>query len=122
MCVRSSSGFFGIFGYNCFRQRAGHAPWTSGGGHGDEVDLLITDIVMPDGMNGVELAEHLRRARPELKVIYTSGYLADLSREDIARHADAYIAKPFSLTELARLVRRILDGAEPAVSTTVRDA
>ena len=66
---------------------------------GDEVDLLITDIVMPDGMNGVELAERLRRSRPELKVIYTSGYLADLSREDIARHhSDAYIAKPFSLS------------------------
>jgi len=89
---------------------------------GDKVDLLITDIVMPDGMNGVELAERLRRQRPELKVIYTSGYLADLSREDIARHSDAYIAKPFSLIELARLVRRTLDGGEPAVSPVARDA
>jgi PAS domain S-box-containing protein len=89
---------------------------------GDEVDLLITDIVMPDGMNGVELAERLRRNRPELKVIYTSGYLADLSREDIARHSDAYIAKPFSLTDLARLVRRTLDGEEPAASPVARDA
>ena len=90
--------------------------------HGDEVDLLITDIVMPDGMNGVELAERVRRQRPDLKVIYTSGYLADLSREDIARHSDAYIAKPFSLLELARLVRRTLDGGEPAVSPVARDA
>ena len=89
---------------------------------GDEVDLLITDIVMPDGMNGVELAERLRRHRPGLKVIYTSGYLADLSREDISRHSDAYIAKPFSLIELARLVRRTLDGGEPAVSPVARDA
>jgi len=89
---------------------------------GDEVDLLITDIVMPDGMNGVELAERVRRHRPELKVIYTSGYLADLSREDIVRHSDAYIAKPFSLMELARLVRRTLDGGEPAVSPVARDA
>jgi PAS domain S-box-containing protein len=89
---------------------------------GDEVDLLITDIVMPDGMNGVELAERLRRRRPGLKVIYTSGYLADLSREDISRHSDAYIAKPFSLIELARLVRRTLDGGEPAVSPVARDA
>jgi PAS domain S-box-containing protein len=90
--------------------------------HGDEVDLLITDIVMPDGMNGVDLAERLRRSRPTLKVIYTSGYLADLSREDILRHADAYIAKPFSLMELARLVRRTLDGGEPAVSPVASDA
>jgi len=90
--------------------------------HGDEVDLLITDIVMPDGMNGVDLAERLRRGRPSLKVIYTSGYLADLNREDILRHADAYIAKPFSLMELARLVRTTLDGGEPAVSPVASDA
>ena len=109
-------------GYRLFQAESGPRALDVWRQHGDEVDLLITDIVMPDGMNGVELAEHLRRARPELKVIYTSGYLADLSREDIARHADAYIAKPFSLTELARLVRRTLDGGEPAVSTTVRDA
>ena len=89
---------------------------------GDDVDLLITDIVMPDGMNGVELAERVRGDRPELKVIYTSGYLADLSREDIARHSDAYIAKPFSLMELARLVRRTLDGGESAESPVVGDA
>ena len=85
--------------------------------HGDEVDLLITDIVMPDGMNGVDLAERLRRNRPALKVIYTSGYMADLSREDVSRHhGDAYIAKPFSLSELARLVRRTLDGGEHAAA------
>jgi signal transduction histidine kinase len=90
--------------------------------HGDEVDLLITDVVMPDGMNGVDLADRLRRGRPQLKVIYTSGYLADLSREDILRHADAFIAKPFSLVELAKLIRRTLDGGEPVVSTVARNA
>ena len=91
--------------------------------HGDEVDLLITDIVMPDGMNGVDLAERLRRNRPALKVIYTSGYMADLSREDVSRHqGDAYIAKPFSLSELARLVRRTLDGGEHAAAPISRDA
>jgi PAS domain S-box-containing protein len=91
--------------------------------HGDEVDLLITDIVMPDGMNGVDLAERLRGSRPALKVIYTSGYMADLSREDLSRHhADAYIAKPFSLTDLARLVRRTLDGGEHAAAPVSRDA
>jgi PAS domain S-box-containing protein len=109
-------------GYKVFQAQSGpHAldVWRQ---QGDDVDLLITDIVMPDGMNGVELAERLRRNRPGLKVIYTSGYLADLSREDIARHSDAYIAKPFSLAELARLVRRTLDGGEPAVSTVASDA
>jgi PAS domain S-box-containing protein len=82
--------------------------------HGSEIDMLITDIVMPDGMNGIELADRLRRTRPSLKVIFTSGYLADVSRDDIpARETDAYLAKPFSLPELVRLVRRTLDAREP---------
>jgi CheY-like chemotaxis protein len=81
--------------------------------HGPGIDMLITDIVMPDGINGIELAERLRRSRPSLKVIYTSGYLADVSRDDIpSRETDAYLAKPFSLPELARLVRRTLDARE----------
>jgi PAS domain S-box-containing protein len=82
--------------------------------HEATIDMLITDIVMPDGMNGIELAERLRRTRPSLKVIFTSGYLADVSRDAIpARETDAYLAKPFSLPELARLVRRTLDAREP---------
>jgi DNA-binding NarL/FixJ family response regulator len=77
---------------------------------------------MPDGMNGVQLAEHLRRERPALKAIFMSGYLADLSREDVSRHhSDAFIAKPFSLAELARLVRRTLDGGEPVPAAVTRD-
>ena len=83
----------------------------------EQPDLLITDIVMPGGMNGLELAEFLRRTRPSLKVIFTSGYLGDVSRDDFpARETDAYLAKPFSLPELARLVRRTLDTREPTAS------
>jgi CheY-like chemotaxis protein len=82
--------------------------------HESTIDMLITDVVMPDGMNGFELAERLRRTRPLLKVIFTSGYLADVSRDDFpARETDAYLAKPFSLPDLARLVRRTLDASEP---------
>ena len=110
-------------GYRLLQAQSGpHAieVWNE---HRDEIDLLITDIVMPDGMNGVQLAEHLRHERPLLKVIFTSGYLADLSHEDISRHhSDAYIAKPFSLAELARLVRRTLDGGEAVVTPVSRDA
>jgi signal transduction histidine kinase/ActR/RegA family two-component response regulator len=82
--------------------------------HGSAIDMLITDVVMPDGMNGFELAERLRRTRPSLKVIFTSGYLADVNRDVFsARETDAYLAKPFSLPDLARLVRRTLDASEP---------
>jgi len=84
--------------------------------YGATIDMLITDIVMPDGMNGIELAERLRATRPSLRVIFTSGYLADVSRDDIpSRDSDAFLAKPFSLSELARLVRRTLDARAPTV-------
>ena len=82
--------------------------------HGSTIDLLVTDVVMPGGMNGLALAERLRRMRPSLKVIFTSGYLGDVGRDDFpARETDAFLAKPFSLPELARLVRRTLDTREP---------
>jgi CheY-like chemotaxis protein len=86
--------------------------------HGATVDMLITDIVMPDGMNGFELAERLRRTCPSLRAIFMSGYLADVRRDDFqVRESDAYLAKPFNLPELARVVRRTLDtpaAVEPA--------
>jgi PAS domain S-box-containing protein len=73
------------------------------------VDLLLTDLIMPD-MNGKELADRMRRRHPDLKVLFTSGYTADI----IGRHgmlaADvAFLAKPFSPADLARKVRACLD-------------
>jgi CheY-like chemotaxis protein len=74
------------------------------------IDLLLTDVIMPD-MNGKVLAEALQRSRAGLKVLFMSGY-AD---EAIARHGVldpgvAFIQKPLSLVKLARKVRGVLDG------------
>jgi PAS domain S-box-containing protein len=100
-------------GYRLLQAQSGPSAIEIWREHGDAIDLLITDIVMPDGMNGIELAERLRRWRPSLKVIFMSGYLADVSRDAMTtRETDAYLAKPFSLPELARLVRRTLDARE----------
>ena len=101
-------------GYRLLQAQSGPRALEVWREHGPGINMLITDVVMPDGMNGIELAERLRRISPSLKVIYTSGYLADVSRDDIpSRETDAFLAKPFSLPELARLVRRTLDAREP---------
>jgi PAS domain S-box-containing protein len=72
-------------------------------------DLLITDVVMPK-LDGRTLAARLRQARPDLRVLYTSGYTSDVVVDDVAA-GSAFLQKPFSLDELAATVRDILDRA-----------
>jgi PAS domain S-box-containing protein len=74
---------------------------------GFEVDLLLTDVVMP-GLNGRQLAERLRRKHPGLPVLYTSGYTDDLHvLQELQREAD-FIQKPYAPDTLAREVARVL--------------
>ncbi|MFO1497123.1 MAG: PAS domain S-box protein [Verrucomicrobiota bacterium] len=77
----------------------------------ERVGLLVTDVVMPGGMNGLELAERLRQDRSNLPVIAASGYSADFPQLKAAGRATlAYMPKPYRPSALARLVRDCLDG------------
>lgn len=74
------------------------------------IDLLLTDLVMPDRMNGRELAERLWTERPSLKVIFTSGYSADVVGKDfMSRRGLNYLQKPYHPQKLAMMVRDCLD-------------
>ncbi len=75
------------------------------------LDLVITDLVMPDGMNGDDLGRRLAALRPELPVIYMSGYGADAAAEWMLREGVAFLAKPFSVDDLLALVRAKLEQA-----------
>jgi signal transduction histidine kinase/ActR/RegA family two-component response regulator len=76
----------------------------------DRIDLLLTDLVMPDQMNGRELAEKLWAERPRLKVIFTSGYSADVVGKDFVLHRGLnYLQKPYHPNKLALAVRDCLD-------------
>jgi signal transduction histidine kinase/CheY-like chemotaxis protein len=74
-----------------------------------KVDLLLTDMVMPEGMNGSELAEQLKRRKPELKVIFTSGYSSEAVGRDFNQEEAVFLPKPYLPPQLAQLVRRCLD-------------
>ena len=77
----------------------------------DRVTLLLTDLVMPEGVSGHELAQRLRAERPGLKVIYTSGYSAEIAGREFALSSDeAFLQKPFSTVALLETLRRSLDG------------
>ena len=76
----------------------------------EQIDLLLTDLVMPDRMNGRELAETLRAERPRLRVIFTSGYSAEVvGRDLVLRHELNYLQKPYHPKKLAVVVRDCLD-------------
>ena len=79
---------------------------------GPSIDLLLTDMILP-GPNGTELAAELRRRRPGLRVLVMSGFTGANSprREDLPAGA-GYLAKPFSLGDLRRKVREVLDGEQ----------
>jgi PAS domain S-box-containing protein len=101
-------------------QKYGYKIWQSGSGddalgvwneHKANISLLLTDLVMPGTMNGHELAEKLWAERPGLKVIFTSGYSADIVGKNFKLDPELnFLQKPYHPQTLALTVRRCLDG------------
>ena len=86
------------------------------------IGLLFTDVVLPNGMNGRQLADEVRRRRPDLKVLYATGY----TRNAIIHHgrldADVeLLTKPFSAEGLTRKVRQILDAPPLSAQTAASE-
>ena len=74
------------------------------------IDLLLTDMVMPGGIMGSDLAERLSSQSPRLKVIYTSGYSPGMAgRDALSLEARNFLPKPYSIGKLAQFVRECLD-------------
>ena len=79
--------------------------------HGGQIDLLLTDVVMP-GMNGPELAKELSNSRPSMRVLYTSGFTnSAVAERGVAVEETVFLAKPFSS---AALTAKVLEVLEPA--------
>ncbi len=98
-------------GYKILQAGTGAEAVTVWQRHKDEIALLLTDLVMPDNMNGRELAENLWKERSDLKVIFTSGYSADIVGKDFKLESDTnFLQKPYHPQMLALTVRRCLDG------------
>jgi len=73
------------------------------------LDLLFTDIVMPEGMTGYELATQARECRPGLRILFTSGYTAIGAAQDHSRGNVPLLSKPYRKSELAHFIRAALD-------------
>jgi signal transduction histidine kinase/HAMP domain-containing protein/ActR/RegA family two-component response regulator len=88
----------------------------------NEIHLLFTDMVMPENISGVELAEKLLAQKPTLKIVFASGYTVDdVSTDFLRKNNNArFIQKPYGHAGLARTVRDALDGVAPVPAETVQ--
>ena len=77
--------------------------------HRGQIDLLLTDMIMPGGMTGDELAAEMKRRKPNLKIIFASGYTSAFVGRNFGRDDVAFLAKPYQPQQVAQLIRETLD-------------
>nr|WP_313906163.1 response regulator [Rhizobium leguminosarum] len=75
------------------------------------VDLVFSDIMMPGGMNGVELAKEIRLRRKDLPILLTSGY-SEAAKQAAENQGIKILRKPYQLAELAEALRRTMAGGD----------
>jgi two-component system, cell cycle sensor histidine kinase and response regulator CckA len=102
-------------------EKLGYTVLTAGGGreaievfdaNHDRIDMVILDMIMPD-LGGGAVFDHLKKVRPDIKVLLSSGYsISGQAEEILSRGCAGFIQKPFSLTMLSQKIREILDGGE----------
>ena len=98
------------FGYRVLSASSGVAALSLWNSQAEGIDVLVTDLVRPYGMSGAELAAKLRVFKPDLKIIFTSGYAVDEVDLDVELKAGVtLLLKPYGPEKLAKVVRQSLD-------------
>ena len=97
-------------GYQIYEARSGREALTVWDRHQDAIDLVLTDVVMPEGISGMDLAQKLMATKPSLKVVFASGYSMDNLDTAFVRNGRAgFLQKPYTHLTLAQAVRTALD-------------
>ena len=98
-------------GYTVLEAESGPAALKVWHAHHDRIQLVLTDIIMPENMSGIELGRQLKTEKPGLKVIYTSGYTGNVEgRLALLTEGVNFIRKPFKPEAIAEIIRNKLDG------------
>ena len=98
-------------GYTTLEAADGDAATRVADAHPGPIHLLVTDVSLP-GTNGPVLAERLRRRRPEMRVLFVSGFTDDkVVRDGVRENTIHFLQKPFGVLDLERKVRAVLNAA-----------
>lgn len=97
-------------GYTVLEARSGVEALEQMEAHGDEVELVVSDVVMPE-MDGPSLLRELRKKQPDLKIIFVSGYAEDAFKKNLPEgESFAFLPKPFTLKQLVQAVKDTMGG------------
>ncbi|HXJ03322.1 MAG TPA: response regulator, partial [Micropepsaceae bacterium] len=108
-------------GYTVLEAPGGEAGLEIVRNHAGAIDLLITDVVMPN-MDGPTLVRAARRVRPDMRIIFMSGYAEDAFRRNEEKAEDLhFLPKPFSLKQLVAKVKEVLSGSTPEQAGALND-
>jgi CheY-like chemotaxis protein len=108
-------------GYRIFEAPTGAAALEVWRQNRNVIQLLLTDLVMPDGMTGIELGRKLLEEKPDLPIIYISGYSRETAGASIELHEGVnFLPKPFQVEKLAQIIRSNLDAGEKKASLVER--
>jgi CheY-like chemotaxis protein len=106
-------GVLSRLGYRVLQATSGVEALEVARAHAGEIALVVTDLVMPGGISGLELGRRIAAAHPLTKVVYTSGFSTELAGTQIELKENVnFLPKPFSPWALARVVRERLDEDE----------
>ncbi|MGI9067542.1 MAG: response regulator [Pyrinomonadaceae bacterium] len=101
------------YGYHVLEAKLPNEALILAAQYNGQIHLMLTDVVMPQ-MSGRDLAEQLASLRPDMKVLYMSGYTDDaIVHHGVLEEGTAFIGKPFGIDALARRVREVLDVPVP---------
>jgi CheY-like chemotaxis protein len=107
--VEIAMAYLAEMGYTAYQAADGASALAVVEEHRD-IDLMVTDIIMPGGMNGAELARKVREALPNIKIVYSSGFPADTLAERSMPLVDGYLLyKPYQLSEFGAAIRQALE-------------
>lgn len=103
-------GILERYGYRVLEAESGRASMAIWEDHKERIGLLLTDMVMPDGVQGTDLAEKLLRDKPSLRVVFTSGYTTEILGDGfVARDNVRFLQKPFMPAKLVETVQDCLN-------------